>query len=51
MHALAVVVAIVGALGFVMTFAGVITIAPLGLWGAVAGVGMVVTMLTRRPND
>ncbi len=51
MHALAMVVAIVGALGFVLTFAGVIAIAPLVLWGAVAGGGMLVTMLTRRPSD
>ncbi len=51
MHAVAVIVMIVGVLGFALAYAGILNIAPLLLWGVMAGAGMVVTVFTRRPND
>ncbi len=51
MHLIAVLLMIVGVLGFIGTFTGMVTIAPLSLWAGLAIVGAIVTVLTRRPAD
>ena len=51
MHAVGVVVMIIGAIGFALSFASIITVGSLAIWGGVAGVGTVVAVMTRRPSD
>lgn len=51
MYVIAVLVMLVGVLGFMAAFAGVLTIAPLSLWAGIAIVGLIVAVLTRRPSD
>ena len=50
MHAVATIVMIIGAIGFALTYASILTIAPLVVWGGIAVAGMVVTVLTRQPG-
>ncbi len=51
MHAVAVIVMIIGAIGFALNYAGIITVGSLVIWGALAVGGMVVTVMTRRPGS
>lgn len=51
MHTVATIVMIIGAIGFALAYASIITIAPLMVWGGIAVAGMVVTVMTRRPSD
>jgi len=48
---MATIVMIIGAVGFALTFASVIDIAPPMVWGGLAVGGMVMTFMTRRPSD
>lgn len=51
MHALSIIVMIVGVIGFALNYAAIITYGPLALWGGLAVGGMVFTVMTRRPSD
>ncbi len=51
MHAVAIIVMIIGAIGFALYFASIITIGSLPVWGGLAVVGMVVTVMTGRPGN
>ena len=51
MHAVAVIVMIIGAVAFALYFASILTVGSLPIWGGLAVVGMVVTVMTRRPGD
>ena len=51
MHTVATIVMIIGAIGFALAYASIITVAPLMVWGGIAFAGMVVTVMTRRPSD
>ena len=53
MHALGVLVMIVGVIGFVLAYMGMGVLAniPFVVWGGLAVAGTVVTILTRRPSN
>ncbi|GMW02587.1 MAG: hypothetical protein AMXMBFR84_37230 [Candidatus Hydrogenedentota bacterium] len=55
MSLIGILISVVGLLGAVGTFAGIIQIPGVAgdpkLWAAVLAVGVVVTILTRRPGD
>lgn len=51
MHAVAVLVMIAGAAGALLTYTGNLNVAPFQVWAGIAVVGVVVTVLTRRPGD
>lgn len=51
MHAVGVIVMIIGAIGFALSFASIITVGSLAIWGGIAAVGTVVAIMTRRPSD
>lgn len=51
MHAAAFIVMILGIVGFILTYTSILAIAPLVVWAGIAGAGMLVTVLTRRPSD
>lgn len=42
---------IAGVIGFVLHYIGAIELATRIIWGGLAVVGMVVTVMTRRPSD
>lgn len=51
MHAVAMVVMILGIVGFALNFASVIAFGSMTLWGGLAVGGMLVTIMTRRPSN
>ena len=51
MHAVGVIAMIIGVVGFALSFASIITVGSLAIWGGVAGAGTVVAVMTRRPSD
>lgn len=51
MELIGIIVMIAGVLGFAATWIGMLTIAPLMVWGGLAVVGMIITILTRRPGN
>jgi hypothetical protein len=46
-----IIVMVAGVCGFIATFVGALNIAPLMVWGGIAVVGMIITILTRRPGS
>lgn len=51
MHAVGMIVMIIGVIGFALSFASIITFGSLVIWGGAAAAGAVVAVMTRRPND
>ena len=51
MHAVGIIIMIIGAIGFGLYFASILTVGSLPIWGGLAAVGMVVTVMTGRPGD
>lgn len=51
MRLIGTIVVIAGLAGFVATFIGMTTLAPLWVWGAVVIAGGVLSILARRPSD
>ena len=51
MHLVAIIVMIIGVVGFGLNYAGMITLGTPLIWGGIAGAGTLVTILTRRPSD
>ena len=51
MHAVAIIAMVVGVIGFGLAYMGTLDVVPLTVWGALAGVGALVTVLTRRPGN
>ena len=51
MELIGIIVMIAGVAGFAATWIGALNIAPLMVWGGLAVVGMIITVLTRRPGN
>lgn len=51
MHTVSVIAMIIGVIGFALNYAGILTLGSPVIWGGVAAVGMVFTVMTRRPSD
>jgi len=51
MEFIGIFVMIAGVAGFVATWLGFINVAPLTVWGGIAIVGTIITIMTRRPGN
>ncbi len=51
MELIGIIVMVAGVAGFAATFLGYLSVAPLMVWGGLAIVGMIITILTRRPGN
>jgi hypothetical protein len=51
MELIGIIVMLAGVAGFAATWLGFTDVAPLMVWGGLAVVGMIITILTRRPGD
>ncbi len=51
MELIGIIVMVAGVCGFIATFVGALSVAPLAVWGGLAIAGMIVTVLTRRPGN